>query len=122
MRSIVDCMVTMQWQQIELVEAVRRLNLPAVVSGATQATASLSETTSVPTAVLAGASSPTTTTLSGIGELLLLINVGASGGLQFNCIGHFFQATMFLVFLCVFEGIVICVAKYSHLQVNNGGE
>ena len=60
----IDYMVMMQRQQIELVEAVRRLTPPAVLSGATQATASLSKTTSVPTAVLAGASSSITTTLS----------------------------------------------------------
>ena len=29
---------------------------------------------------------------------------------------------MLLMFLCVVQGIVICVAKYIHLQVNNGGE
>ena len=111
MRSLVDYMVTMQWQQIELVEAVRRLTPPAVVSGATQATASLSDTTSIPTAMLAS----TSTTSSRIGELLLLINVGASGGcLQLNFIGHFLQATMLLTFFCIFEGIVICVAKYIH--------
>ena len=69
MRSLVDCMVTMQRQQIELVEAVQRLTPPAVVSGATQATASLPATTPVPTAMLAGASSSTITTSSGIGEL-----------------------------------------------------
>ena len=53
-------MVAMQRQQIELFEAVRRLTLPAVVKGATQTTASLSATTSVPTAELAGGSSSTT--------------------------------------------------------------
>ena len=47
MRSLVDCMVTMQRQQIELVEAVQRLTPPAVVSGATQATASLPAMTHV---------------------------------------------------------------------------
>ena len=98
MRSLVDCMLTMQRQQIELVEAVRRLTPPAAVSGATQATASLSAMASVPTAVLACTSSSTTTTSSGIGELLLLINVGASGGcLQLTFIGYFLQASMLLI-------------------------
>ena len=65
-----------------------------------------------------GGSTPTP-----IGELLLLITVGASSGyLQLNFIGHFLQATMLLMFLCIFEGIVICVAKYIHSQVDNGGE
>ena len=98
MRSLVDCMLTMQRQQIELVEAVRRLTPPAAVSGATQATASLSAMASVPNAVLACTSSSTTTMSSGIGELLLLINVGASGGcLQLTFIGYFLQASMLLI-------------------------
>ena len=71
--SLVDCMVTMQRQQTELVEAVRRL-APSAVSGVdTQATASVSEpsasgsTVSVATSVLASSSS-TKTTSSGTGE------------------------------------------------------
>ena len=73
MRSLVDCMVTMQRQQTELVEAVRRL-APSAVSGVdTQAIASVSEPSasgsrvSVATSVLASSSS-TNTTSSGTGE------------------------------------------------------
>ena len=81
MRSRVDCMVTMQRQQTELVEAVRRL-APSAVSGVdTQATASVSEpsasgsTVSVATSVLASSSS-TKTTSSGTGEYVYYTLLG----------------------------------------------